>query len=165
MSRISTTPTEIRQLGKSYARTIPSAYLDENAHVNVQYYVHLIERGLVALFQGVGMGEIYAAATEYGNFALEQHIRYLDELVLDDAVSVYIRLIDLSPKRAYFMGFLLNDTRNRLAATVEIVMMNIDMAQRRGAPCPATAYARLSALHREHKSLPWDAPVCGVMHA
>lgn len=165
MTQVSTTLDEIRLLDRVYAMTIPNAFLDENRHVNVQYYVHLVERGLGEVFRRVGLGERYAAADDIGNFALEQHIRYLSELLLNDQVSVYIRLIDLTPKRAYFMGFLVNDAREALAATVEVVMMNVDIALRRGAPFPPAAKARLDALLATHRELPWAAPVCGVMRA
>ena len=94
------------------------------------------------------MGAIYAAADEFGNFALEQHIRYLAEILVDDRVGVYIRLIALTPKRGYFMGFLINETRAQLAATVEVVMMNVDMRSRRGAAFPQPAQARLGRAAR-----------------
>ena len=165
MSRIDTTLNDIRQLDPSHALTIPADYLDENDHVNVQYYLHIVERGLGRVFERVGLGEVYAAAEEFGNFALEQHIRYLAELLADDQVSVYIRLIALTPKRAYFMGFLVNESRGQLAAIVEVVMMNVAMATRRGAPFPAQPYARLEALLSRHEQLSWSAPVCGVMRA
>ena len=108
---------------------------------------------------------VYASADEIGNFALEQHIRYLAEILLDDRVGVYIRLVDLSPKRAYFMGFLVNETREELASTVEVVMMNVDIKQRRGAPFPPPAYAQLDNFLMRHRNLPWPAPICGVMRA
>ncbi len=165
MSKIKTSLAEIRQLPKMHAQRIPLDYLDENQHVNVQYYVHLTEQGLVALFEQVGLGAAYAAATEFGNFALEQHIRYLAEMLLGDCISVYIRLVELSPKRGYFMGFLVNETQARLAATVEIVQMNVEMAERRGAPYPAAAKTQLDALLDAHRRLPWAPPVCGVMRA
>ena len=165
MTRISTTLDEIRQLERVYETTIPPAYLDENRHVNVQYYVHLVERGLGEVFWRVGLGQRYAAADEIGNFALEQHIRYLAEMLEEDQVSVYIRLVELSPKRAYFMGFLVNDSREQLAAAVEVVMMNVDIARRRGTPFPSAAKAKLDALLAGHQELPWAAPVCGVMRA
>ena len=165
MSRMTTTLAEVRQLDSAYERRIPRGYLDENDHVNVQYYLRLVEKGLGAVFQQVGLGQVYAAADVYGNFALEQHIRYLAELLVDDCVSVHIRLIELSPKRAYFMGFLVNATREELAAVVEVVMMNVDMSRRRGAPFPPEAYAGLAALLAQHEQLPWRAPVCGVMRA
>lgn len=165
MTRISTTLAEIRQLERVYATTIPRAFLDENQHVNVQYYLHLVERGLGEVFQRVGLGERYAAADEIGNFALEQHIRYLAELLLDDRASVYMRLVELRPKRAYFIGFLVNDSREELAATVEVVMMNVDIALRRGVAFPTKAKARLDELHTRHSQLRWPPPVCGVMRA
>ncbi|MCY4144880.1 MAG: thioesterase family protein [Chloroflexi bacterium] len=163
MSRIATTLSEIRQLELAHRQTIPAGYLDENRHVNVQYYVHLVEQGLVAVFARAGLGEIYAAAEEYGNFALEQHIRYLAEILVDERVSVYIRLLELGIKRAYFMGFVINDSRERLACTVEILQMNVDIRQRRGAPYPLAGKTALQALHARHATLAWDAPVCGVM--
>ncbi|MCY3798081.1 MAG: thioesterase family protein [Chloroflexi bacterium] len=165
MTRIHTTLNEIRQLDRVYEMTIPKSFLDENQHVNVQYYMRLVESGLGEVFRRVGLGEPYAAADELGNFALEQHIRYLAEILVDERVSVYIRLVELSPKRAYFMGFLVNHSRAELAATVEVVMMNVDIARRRGAPFPPAAKERLDALLAKHQKLPWPAPVCGVMRA
>lgn len=165
MTRIRTTLDEIRQLERVYHTAIPHTYLDENKHVNVQYYLHLVERGLGEIFRRVGLGERYAAADEIGNFALEQHIRYRAELLNKDQVSVYVRLLELSPKRAYFIGFLVNDTREELAATVEVVMMNVDIELRRGKPFPSAAKARLDELLARHSRLRWSAPVCGVMRA
>ena len=165
MSRIETTLREIRQLERQHQLTIPADFLDENNHVNVQYYLHIVERGLVRVFENVGLGEVYAEADKFGNFALEQHIRYFAELLVEDQVSVFIRLIALSAKRGYFMGFLVNESRDQLAAIVEIVMMNVDMNTRRGAPFPADAYAQLKELLTRHGQLPWAAPVCGVMRA
>lgn len=165
MSRIATTLREIRQLELAHRQTIPADYLDENQHVNVQYYVHLVEQGLVAVFERAGLGEVYAAADEYGNFALEQHIRYLTEILVHEQVSVYIRLLELTPKRAYFMGFVVNDSREQLASIVEVVQMNVDIRQRRGAPYPPAGKAALQALHARHEILDWAAPVCGVMRA
>ena len=165
MSRIATTLSDIRQLEPMYELKIPADFLDENDHVNVQYYLHIVERGLGRLFDIVGLGSVYAAAELYGNFALEQHIRYLAELLVDEQVIVYIRLIQLSPKRAYLMGFLVNCTQDQLAAIVEVVMMNVDMRTRRGAAFPERPYAQLEALLARHERLPWPAPICGVMRA
>lgn len=165
MRRIMTSLSEIRQLERAYELTIPGDFLDENSHMNVQYYLQIVERGLGCVFENVGLGELYAAAETYGNFALEQHIRYLAEILVDDRVSVHIRLLELTAKRCHFMGFLVNETRNQLAAVVELVMMNVDMRQRRGAPFPAAAYAQLQAMLAAHRQLSWQAPVCGVMSA
>ena len=165
MTKFSVTLDEIHQLGNLYQQRIPPEYMDENQHMNVQYYLRLAERGIGEFYRQVGMGEQYAKADCYGNYALEQHIRYFAEILLGDAVSVYMRLIDLSPKRSYVMGFLVNDTREQLAAIVEIVAMNVDMRKKRGTPFPPAALAALDALLARHQGLSWEAPVCGIMHA
>lgn len=156
---------DIRQLESMHQQRIPPAYMDENSHMNVQFYVHVAEQGLSECLRRVGMGELYAAADRFGNFALEQHIRYYAEILIGDQVSVHVRVIDVTPKRCYMMGFLVNDTREQLAATVEVVMMNIDMIRRRGAPFPDDAKAALDSLRARHHGLRWEAPVCGVMRA
>lgn len=157
--------SDIRQLERMHRQRIPTAFMDENSHMNVQFYLHVAEKGLGEFLRRVGMGERYAAADEFGNFALEQHIRYRSEILTGDQVSVHVRLIDVSPKRSYMMAFLINDTREQLAATVEVTMMNIDMTLRRGAPFPDEAKAALDHYHARHRALRWEAPVCGVMRA
>lgn len=156
---------DVRQLERMSHQRIPPAFMDENSHMNVQFYLHVAEQGLSELLRRVGLGELYAAADQFGNFALEQHIRYYAEILTGDQISVHARLIDVSPKRCYIMCFLINDTREQLAATVEVVMMNIDMTQRRGAPFPPEAKAALEAMRARHRDLRWGAPVCGVMRA
>ena len=133
--------------------------------MNVQYYLHVVERGFGGIYRQVGMGDMYASADVYGNFALEQHIRYFAEILESDMVSVYARLLDLSPKRTYMMGFLVNDSRQQLAASVEVIAMNVDTKQRRGAPFPSAVFSELERLLSEHERLPWRAPACGVMRA
>ncbi len=165
MPALSVALEEIRQLAPAHKQAIPPEFLDENRHVNVQYYLRLAESGLGAVFQRAGLSQAYASAVQIGNFALEQHIRYLAEILLDDRVSVHIRLLELHAKRAYFIGFLVNDTRGELAATVETVMMNVDIQRRRGVAFPPDAHAWLEALWTRHQQLPWEAPVCGVMRA
>ena len=165
MPRIATTLAEIRQLELAHRQTIPPSYLDENQHVNVQFYVHLADHGLTNFFASAGLGEVYAAADKFGTFALEQHIRYLAEILVDEQVSVYVRLLELTPKRAYLIGFVVNDTRELLACAVEVTQMNVDMRERRGAPYPSAAMSALQKLHEQHCALEWDAPVCGVMRA
>ncbi len=156
---------QIRQLDKATTRTIPELFRDENGHMNVQYYVHLFEGGVWHLLQRIGMTEDYLQAHQMGNFALEQHLRYLAEIHIGDTVSVYVRVVGLSPKRQHIIGFIVNDTREQLAATVEAVGMNIDMRQRRGAPFPKDVKAKFDALLEMHSKLDWDAPICGLMQA
>ena len=163
MSRYSVSLDEIRQLDRQFQQTIPAEYMDENRHMNVQYYLRVVEGGISAFYIQAGMGDLYERADLYGNYALEQHIRYFAEVLQGDLVSVYVRLLDLSPKHAHFMGFLVNETREQLAASVEAIAMNVDMKIKRGAPFPSEVFSNLEQILNAHQSLPWEAPACGVM--
>lgn len=156
---------EIRQLDRQFAQTIPAAYMDENRHMNVQYYLRVVERGIGAIYRQAGMGDLYQGADVYGNYALEQHIRYFAEVLEGDRVSVYTRLLGLSPKRAHLIGFLVNETREQFAASIEVVAMNVDMKLKRGTPFPPEVFSNLEQLLAKHQRLPWEAPTCGVMRA
>lgn len=165
MSRFKVSLDQIRQLDRNFHQTIPAAYMDENRHMNVQYYLRIVERGVSAIYRQVGMGDLYLRADVYGNYALEQHIRYFAEVLEGDLVSVYVRLLGLSLKRTYFMGFLVNETRAQLAASVEVIAMNVDMRSKRGAPFPPEVFSNLEQILNDHQRLPWKAPTCGVMRA
>ena len=165
MSKFKVSLDEIRQLERQFRQTIPAAFMDENQHMNVQYYLRLAERGIGSIYRQAGMGDLYQRADAYGNYALEQHVRYFAEVLEDDLVSVYVRLIGLTPKRTYLMGFLVNESREQLAASVEVVAMNVNMTLKRGAAFPPAVFENLQRLLTEHQRLPWDAPTCGVMRA
>ena len=111
------------------------------------------------------MTDDYMREHNYGNFALEQHLRYFAEIHIDDEVSLHVRVVGLSPKRQHLIGFIVNDTRDQLSATVEVVGMNIDMTQHRGAPFPPDVMAKFKAILAKHSQLDWDAPLCGVIKA
>ena len=156
---------QIRQLEPLYRQAVPPAFMDENRHMNVQFYLHFADGGISAFYRKVGMGERYAKADEQGNFALEQHLRYLAEVLEGDVISVHLRLIGLSAKRTHTLAFMVNDKRDQLAAIVEAVAMNVDMRRRRGCPFPSDAMSNMSALLQRHNALAWSAPVCGFMSA
>lgn len=155
---------QVRQLDKAYTREIPESFRDENDHMNVQYYVHLFEGGVWWMLQEVGMDATYLRIHQIGNFALEQHLRYFAEIHIGDEVSIYMRLVGLSEKRTHFLGFIVNEARNNLSATVEAIGMNIDMRNRHGAPFPPEPKSKLDDMLATHDALSWEPPVCGVMN-
>lgn len=154
---------QIRQVAKAYSRTIPEEFRDEMGHMNVQYYVHLFDMMVRWLYGQAGLTDEFMVQEQVGSFALEQHLRYLAEVQIGAEVSLYPRILGLSPKRIHIMGFMLNDTQEKLASTIEVVGMNIDMRQRRGAPFLPQIAANLDAIYQGHAALEWSAPVCGFM--
>lgn len=148
-----------------YRATIPPEYEDENGHMNMRWYLHVYDDAGYPLAARLGLTPEFHARHSTGGYDLEHHIHYLNEIMVSDEVAVTVRLLDRSAKRLHYMMFLVNETRGTLASIFECVNSFADLTVRRTAPYPDEIAAAIDALLAEHQALPWDAPVCGVMHA
>jgi acyl-CoA thioester hydrolase len=61
------------------------------------------------------------------------------------------------------MLFMINESRNILAATLETLVSHADLKMRRTSPYPAHIAAQIDAILADHQLLAWEAPVCGVI--
>ncbi|MBT8076956.1 MAG: thioesterase family protein [Gammaproteobacteria bacterium] len=159
------TTDEVRELARPEQFRIPPDWEDENGHVNVQFYQALYERGGRPLMESLGMDDAYFSERRLGVFDLEHHISYFSEIHVGETVSVYTRLLDRTDKRFHGIVFIVNDSRDLLACTLEFVASGADLEARRSAPYPDDVAAALDRIIAEHRKLSWDAPVCGVMSA
>jgi acyl-CoA thioester hydrolase len=82
-----------------------------------------------------------------------------------EVVTVYVRFVGSSSKRLHYLMFLVDDTRGKLAATLECVNAFADLESRKTAPFPAEATAKIAAGLAVHAALDWVAPVSGAMQA
>lgn len=149
-----------------YRQTVPPEYEDHNGHMNVRWYLTLFDDAgdqMVADLFGITIA--YHRAHGTGGFDLEHHLHYLREVHIRDTVAVYTRIVARSPKRLHYLLLMVNETRQTLAATLEVVNSFADLTQRRTAPFPPEIAARIDALLAEHTALDWEPPVCGVMSA
>lgn len=158
------TPEQVRRL-PCYARvTIGPEHLDAMGHMNIRWYMALYDQAAWEFFAAFGMDEAYFREHHGGGFALEHHLRYLAEVLPGDEVAVHVRLLGYSVKRIHFMGFMVNETQNRLASTIEALGAHADTILRRITPFPPTIAANLAALLTQHNALDWHAPLFGVIH-
>ncbi len=155
--------TDFSGLPITLEATITEAYLDDMGHMNVMWYIHLFSRAAGELFRLFGLHEDYFTAHQAGTFALEMHVRYLAEVRLGQRVLIRSRALRRSAKRFHFMHFMIHADSGVLAATEEVVGTHVDLRTRRTAPMPPEVVAALDRLLAEHRRLPWEAPVCGVM--
>lgn len=154
---------EIRQLSSDLAMVVPPEWEDRNGHVNVQYYLTLYELGGWQMLEHVGIDEACLREHKRSVFDLEHHITYLAEIRVGDSVSVYNRVLSNNGKLFQGMFFVVNDTREQLAATIEYLSICIDLEQRRAAAFPAGILGKLNELQARHQALAWSPTVCGLM--
>ena len=154
---------QIEQLAAIYRVTIPDRYRDKMGHMNMRYYLEVYDDAGDALFETFGLTPDFYRERGSGGFDLEHHIHYLNEVHINDSVTIYARLIDRSAKRLHYMLFMVNESRSLLASTFECVNSYADLTVRHTAPYPEAIATTLDGILATHQQLTWDAPVSGVM--
>lgn len=154
---------ELAQLPLLHRAVIPPDYLDAMEHMNVRWYMALFDEGAWRFFASFGMDAEYYRTRQAGGFALKHFIQYFAEVRVGETVAIRGRVLGRTAKRVHFMLFMVNETTDKLAATLEALGSHADMRIRRTAPYPDDLAARLDALIAEQSVLTWDAPVCGII--
>jgi acyl-CoA thioester hydrolase len=155
----------IQQLPIAFQMTVPPDYEDANGHMNIKFYIAIFEQAWYPFLAQFSLPPDFEAQHGTGGFDLEHHLHYLNEVRIGDTVAVYMRLVGRSPKRLHGMAFMLNQTRQQVAATFEFVTVYVDLQTRKTAPYPEPLNGLLNAMLAQHDHLNWPAPTCGVMSA
>lgn len=158
-------PGQLRELPVNLKTTIPKEWEDRNGHVNVQFYLALYELGGWMVLDELGFDEEWFNQNAVSQFDLEHHLHFRAELRVGDTVSTYSRVLGRSRKCFHGMYFIVNDSRDALAATLEYVSANVDMRTRRISPFPEKLAVGLDRLLEKHRRLDWSTPLCGTMRA
>ncbi len=115
---------------------VPDAYRDRNGHMNMRWYLANLDDAGDAVQVRLGLTPEYHHHHMTGTFDLEHHLRFVSEVLPNDHVAVYARLIVLSAKRLHYLMFMVNETRATLVATLECMTTFVDLTVRRTAAFP-----------------------------
>lgn len=154
---------DVIALGTALSLTAPPQFEDGNGHVNVGHYYGLHMRAADAYFRGLGFDEDYRRRTGHSVFSIEHHIRYLDESLVGDDLSVHLRLLGLGAKALHGQTIIVNRTRGTVANTLEFVELHVDLATRRTTALPEGLLPPLRAELERHRALPWQLPLSATM--
>src|SRR5271156_2695728 len=131
MSWKSLTLADLEALPVGYRCRIREDFLDSNCHMNVMWYTHLFSCALDDIFQQVGLTQEYFEGNQAGTFALEGHVRYINEVRVGQQVSIRPRVVGRSDRRFHFLHFMTNDDTGKLSATLETIGTHVDLRIRR----------------------------------
>ena len=87
-------------------------------------------------------------------FVLEAHVTYDQEIKEGAPFRITTQILDHDSKKVHYLHAMHHATEGWLAATNELMLMNIDYATRRAAPWPAEATRRLDLMAKAHATLP-----------
>ena len=129
-------------------------WVDWNGHMNVAFYVTAFDQASGAFMRNMGLGRRYVDGKLGMTFVLEAHVTYDREVKEGDPLRITSQILDLDAKRLHFIHCMYHETEGYLAATNELMLMNIDYETRRSAPWPDWAMERLDRMAASHKALP-----------
>ena len=150
----------IRELPKLTSQVIPERWEDQNGHVNVGFYMAIYNDSGWPMLDLVGIDEAYFNERRMGLVDLDNHLRYLTELHVGDRVTAYGRFFAHDEKRMHGMVFIVNDSTEALACTIEFLSISIDLRKRKSVAIPDDVVARLGTIIKAQQKLSWTVPTC-----
>lgn len=138
---------------RSSIMTVKPEWIDYNGHLNMAYYNVLFDQGADEVYEDLGFGPAYHAATGNTTYVAEFHLAYVRELHVNDPVYVTFQLIDFDAKRFHSYQEIWHGD-GWLAATGEALTLHVDQSGPRVAPMPADVLAKVTAVAEAHANLP-----------
>lgn len=120
-------------------------WIDANGHMNLAYYVVAFDSATDRLYDELGIGVAYRAATGFSCFTVETHTLYEREMLLGEPFRVHAWVLGVDSKRLHYFLEMFHGGTGARAAAQELLALHIDMTTRRVAPFPVE---RLEALRR-----------------
>lgn len=146
-----------------HTETVRPEWIDYNGHMNLAYYVLVFDHATDEFLDFIGMDSNYRARTQCSMFTLETHVNYEREVEEGASIRVSTQLLDYDPKRLHYFHSMYHADEGYLAATTELIVMHIDMAQRRSSSMPDDILGRVAMVMDSHRDLPLPSQVGRVI--
>ncbi|WP_148613528.1 thioesterase family protein [Nocardioides rubriscoriae] len=134
---------QVRSLPAYYGMTVPDDYIDQNGHMNISRYFELGAWAPWRRLEEMGADDSYIPERGLSFFTVEHHIRYLAELRLGEAFSVRPAIVARTGKAVHGISFVVDEGRDRIVCTMELLWVHVSMQARRAAPIPDDVAAAL----------------------
>jgi acyl-CoA thioester hydrolase len=154
---------EVEQLAENFRVTVNGEYLDQYGHMNVRWYSELWGLGAFNLMTQIGFGTRYMEERNRGTWVLRQIIDYLAEVHEGDTLVIRGRIINRSDKMLHNKYWMVNETKQKIASTSEVLVGHADLAARRLAAFPDDIQTKLDSKIDEYDDLGWSVDVSGAI--
>lgn len=155
------TAAEVAAIPPAREGEVGPEFIDENGHMNILHYMELNARAIGHLLDLAGLDEAFRSAHAVGLFALEQHLTYSSELRLHDAFTVRPTIVDRSQRVVHAVSFVVDETRNVVANSLEQVVALVSREHRRATPFPQPVSQRLDVVMNRDAHVAWRGHACG----
>ncbi|MCB1422001.1 MAG: acyl-CoA thioesterase [Nitratireductor sp.] len=131
---------------ETYRGVVRPHQLDHMGHMNVQWYTAVFDEATWHLFSLLGLTNSYFKSEMRGMAAVEQHTKYLAEVMAGDLLVCRSRLTGLENKVLKFEHHMFNAETETLAATTSLVGAHLDREIRKACPFPGFVAEKFAEL-------------------
>lgn len=133
--------------------TVKPEWIDLYGHMNMAYYVLILDELGHRILEGFGLGETYTRRENRGLFTVEANLKYQREVKAGDRLRVELTVLGHDAKRLRTRVELFNLEQDYLSATMEQTAVNVDLDSRRVVPFSAATLQALKSLSASLGSL------------
>lgn len=137
-----------------YESKVRPEWVDYNGHMSEAFYVLVFGFTTDALLDFIGMDADYREQNGMSLYTLEVHVSYVREVREGEPLVVTTQLLDLDPKRAHVFHTMYHRAEDRLLATEEAMLLNVDTTKGRSTPFTKDIQAQLRKIREAHSELP-----------
>ena len=106
-------------------------YTDYNNHLNVAFYVRILDLAADVMLDNFNMGGESAKENKKTTFVAEMYTAYNQEVRLGEEVETHVTYVDHDKKRIHYRLSMFHKEKKYLAATNEVVSLYVDLSKRK----------------------------------
>jgi len=110
---------------------IKKEWTDYNNHMNMAYYVLIFDEVWEIILEKFKMGENSAQTEMKSTMVVETHTTYNNEVKEGDEVIINLTFFDYDKKRLHFKMEMIEKSSKKLAATIEMLSLYVDLKMRK----------------------------------
>ncbi|HER26383.1 MAG TPA: thioesterase-like protein [Rhodospirillales bacterium] len=129
-----------------FEETVQSNWIDYNGHMNVAYYLLVFDHASDTLLDQLELGAAYRAQKNCSMFVVETHITFDREVLEGELLRVENRIVGYGDKRLHIYQQMSGGATGEMAATNEVMLLHVDMSQRRTSRFPQGALDRIQSI-------------------
>jgi acyl-CoA thioester hydrolase len=135
-----------------HSEIVTNDWVDYNGHMNVAYYVLIFDHATDVLMNHISLDQEHRNATGGSMFVVESHIVYEQEVMEGINVEIDTLVLDVDDKRLHLFMTMREAGSDVTAATIEMMILHVDLNTRKSAPFPIHIKQELSELKEQHAS-------------
>ena len=121
---------------RTYQGTIYPWNCDHMGHMNVQFYVAKFDQATWNLMALLGLTTEYFKKEKKGCVALEQHLKYLNEVVAGDNIIVESEILEIKEKIILFNHYMMKLSSKEVVSETNLTGLHMDTELRKACPLP-----------------------------